>query len=220
MEACPPGHSSFRAGRQAGRRWKRPLDLTVGVIATLALLPLLAVVGVVIRLDSPGPVFFRQERVGQDGTRFRIWKFRSMRHNSADARHREAAAAWFSAIPTNGHYKSLDDPRITRVGRFIRRTNIDELPQLLNVISGDMSLVGPRPAIAYELDLYLPWYFERQSVKPGMTGLWQVSDREAVSAGDMMAMDVRYVRECSPWLDLKILVQTVPALVGHRTVMG
>ena len=103
---------------------------------------------------------------------------------------------------------------MTRVGRFLRRTSLDELPQLFNVLRGDMSLVGPRPAIAYELEHYLPWYFERQMVKPGMTGLWQVSGRTELSAGEMMALDVRYVREAGLGLDLKILALTVPALLG------
>jgi lipopolysaccharide/colanic/teichoic acid biosynthesis glycosyltransferase len=215
MEACPAGGAVVRRDR-----WKRPFDLLVGAAATLAFLPVIALLAVLIRLDSRGPVFFRQERIGIDGARFRIWKFRSMYHDNADAAHRAAAAAWFAAQPTNGHYKSLDDPRITRVGRFIRRTNLDELPQLFNVLSGDMSLVGPRPAIGYELEHYLPWYFERQRVKPGMTGLWQISRRETVSAQDMMALDVRYVRERSLRLDCMILVRTVPALVGRQAELA
>jgi lipopolysaccharide/colanic/teichoic acid biosynthesis glycosyltransferase len=210
VEACPPDQAV-----QADGRWKRPFDLLIGSGATLVLLPVILLLALVIRLDSPGPVFFRQERVGRDGTTFRMWKFRSMRHKSADAVHREAAAAWFASRPTNGRYKSLGDPRITRVGRFIRRTSLDELPQLFNVLSGEMSLVGPRPAIPYELPHYAAWYFERQRVKPGMTGLWQVSGRESVSAADMMALDVRYVREHSLWLDFKILAHTVPALMGR-----
>jgi lipopolysaccharide/colanic/teichoic acid biosynthesis glycosyltransferase len=212
MEVCPPRQSVLLTGR-----WKRPLDVLVGTGATVALLPVFALLALLIRLDSPGPVFFRQSRVGQDGAPFRMWKFRSMYHDSADVEHRAAAAAWFAAQPTNGQYKSLSDPRITRVGRFIRRTSLDELPQLFNVLRGEMSLVGPRPAIDYELEHYLPSYFERQRVKPGMTGLWQVSGRESVAAKDMMALDIRYVRECTLLLDFKILFWTVPALLGRRT---
>jgi len=189
--------------RQRQVSWKRPFDLVVGVSATLLLLPLLAVLAVLVKADSPGPILFRQERVGLDGARFKMWKFRSMRHNSDERTHRAA-----------GPYKSLADSRVTRVGRFLRRTSLDELPQLFNVLRGDMSLVGPRPAIAYELEHYLPWYFERQMVKPGMTGLWQVSGRTELSAGEMMALDVRYVREAGLGLDLKILALTVPALLG------
>ena len=182
--------------------------------------PLLAVLALLVRIDSPGPVFFRQERVGRDGVPFQMFKFRSMYHHSEDAAHRAAAAAWFSGRAVDGRYKSLADPRITRVGRVLRATSLDELPQLLNVLNGTMSLVGPRPAIAYELAYYEPWYFDRQRVKPGMTGLWQVSGRDRVSAETMMRLDLRYVRECSPWLDMKILTLTVPAMLGWTSSSG
>lgn len=199
-------------------RWKRPFDLVVGLAALVVLSPVFAILAVVIRIDSPGPVLFRQERVGLEGLRFRMWKFRSMYHKSDDLAHRAAAAAWFAATPVDGRYKSPSDPRVTRVGRFIRRTSIDELPQLFNVVRGEMSLVGPRPALGYELEHYRPWYFERQRLKPGMTGLWQVSGRTSVSAGEMMSLDVLYVRRASLGLDLKILLRTLPALLGrHRS---
>jgi lipopolysaccharide/colanic/teichoic acid biosynthesis glycosyltransferase len=195
--------------------WTRPLDLVAGAAATLVLSPVLACIALIVRLDSPGPVFFRQDRLGVNGRPFRIWKFRSMHHNNDDSPHRAAASAWFAAQPTDGGYKSRRDPRITRVGHLLRRTSLDELPQLFNVLSGEMSLVGPRPGIAYELEHYLPWYFERQRVKPGMTGLWQVSGRDHLSAEEMMRLDVRYVRDRTLWLDVKILVLTVPALLGR-----
>jgi lipopolysaccharide/colanic/teichoic acid biosynthesis glycosyltransferase len=226
MEACPPDSPrdarndllpDERAVSTMSRSdwWKRPLDLFVGMAATVALLPLIACLAAIVRLDSPGPVFFRQERLGRAGIPFRMWKFRSMHHDSDDGRHRAAASAWFAAQPAAGGYKTLADPRITRSGRFLRRTSLDELPQLFNVVRGEMSLVGPRPGIAYELSHYLPWYFERQRVKPGMTGLWQVSGRDRVSAQQMMTLDVRYVRERTLWLDFKILVLTLPALMGR-----
>jgi lipopolysaccharide/colanic/teichoic acid biosynthesis glycosyltransferase len=227
MEACPPGSPLESPQRDRGSnervvghlyssdRWTRPFDLILGAVATIALLPLIAFLAAMVRLDSRGPAFFRQERVGRDGVPFRMWKFRSMFHNSDDQRHRAAASAWFAAQPKGGAYKTLADPRITRVGRFLRRTSLDEVPQLFNVLAGEMSLVGPRPGIAYELEHYLPWYFERQRVKPGMTGLWQVSGRERVSAEAMMTLDVRYVRERTPWFDLKILILTPPALLGR-----
>jgi len=194
--------------------WKRPLDLVVGGSTTILLLPLLAVLAVLVKMDSKGPILFRQERVGLNGARFQMLKFRSMRHNSDERAHRASAMAWFAGQTAAGPYKSLADPRVTRVGRFLRRTSLDELPQLFNVLRGDMSLVGPRPAIEYELEHYLPWYYERQMVKPGMTGLWQVSGRTQLSAGEMMALDVRYVHEVGLGLDLKILALTVPALLG------
>jgi lipopolysaccharide/colanic/teichoic acid biosynthesis glycosyltransferase len=221
MEACPPdGRPELRihATRHANRLecwWKRPLDLLLGAVAALALSPLIVCLALLVRLESGSPVFFRQERIGQDGRPFRIWKFRSMYTDSDDHRHRVAASAWFAAQPTNGGYKPDGDPRVTPFGGFLRKTSLDELPQLFNVLSGDMSLVGPRPGIAYELDHYLPWYFERQAVKPGMTGLWQVSGRDRLSADAMMRLDVRYVRERTLWLDLKILTLTLPALMGR-----
>jgi len=196
-------------------RWKRPLDVILGVIALILLLPLMALLAILIRWDSAGPAFYRQERIGQDGTPFRIWKFRSMYLSSDDRNHREAAAVWFSGRDLPGRYKSERDPRITRMGWILRRTTLDELPQLFNVLKGEMSLVGPRPAIPYEVAFYQAWYFERQQVQPGMTGLWQVSGRDYLSAPEMMALDVKYVRECSPWLDLKILALTPVALAAH-----
>src|SRR6266436_5778897 len=131
--------------------WKRPYDLVLATIALLGALPLILCLALAVVLDSPGPAFFEQERVGLEGRRFRIWKLRSMRADCDQAVHRRAAARWFAGRAGSDGYKSLDDPRITRVGRLLRRTNLDELPQLLNVVKGDMSLVGPRPAIPYEL---------------------------------------------------------------------
>jgi lipopolysaccharide/colanic/teichoic acid biosynthesis glycosyltransferase len=122
------------------------------------------------------------------------------------------AEAWFRGEESVRGYKSIPDPRVTGVGRFLRRTSLDELPQLINVLRGEMTLVGPRPAIRYELDHYRPHYFKRQSVPPGITGLWQISRRDHLTAPEMMALDLRYAQECSPWLDLKILALTAPAL--------
>ena len=194
--------------------WKRPFDLVLGMIALLGALPIILCLAFAVVLDSPGPAFFGQERVGRDGVRFRIWKLRSMRADCDQAAHRRAAARWFTARPQGDGYKSLDDPRITRVGRLIRRTNLDELPQLFNIVRGDMSLVGPRPAIPYELAHYRSADFQRLSVPPGLTGLWQVSRRDRLSATEMMELDLRYVRQASPWLDLRILLMTVPAVLA------
>lgn len=195
--------------------WKRPLDLLVVGVSLPLVLPITGLIAVLIRLDTPGPIFYRQERVGQGGRTFRIWKFRSMYHGSTDREHKEAVDAWFAGTPSQGGYKSPRDPRVTRVGRWLRRTSLDELPQLFNVLAGEMSLVGPRPAIPYELEYYLPDHFQRFQVKPGMTGLWQVSGRDACSAEQMMWFDSVYLRKVSLALDLRILVFTVPALFGR-----
>jgi lipopolysaccharide/colanic/teichoic acid biosynthesis glycosyltransferase len=196
---------------------KRLLDVSLGVMLLILAVPLMLLIAIAIKLDSAGPVFYRQRRVGRGGELFDIWKFRSMHEGSDDRNHRDAAAAWFAGVAAPAGYKSHDDPRVTRIGRMLRRTSLDELPQLFNVIRGDMSLVGPRPAIPYELAYYLPPYFERQRVKPGVTGLWQVSGRDKLAAPQMMALDARYVREQSLPLDLKILVLTVPALLGRAS---
>lgn len=227
IDACPPGSSpeaqqqdapAAPAGRLTGAGggwWTRGFDLLIASAAVVVFLPVIGCLALLVRVDSNGPVLFRQERIGRGGVPFSMLKFRSMYHKSDDQRHRADASAWFAAQPTSGSYKTLSDPRITRVGRFLRKTSLDELPQLFNVLRGEMSVVGPRPGIAYELDHYLPWYFERQRVNPGITGLWQVSGREKVSANAMMTLDVRYVRERTPWLDLKIVLFTVPALLGR-----
>jgi len=194
--------------------WKRPLDLVLGTIALLGALPVILCLALAVVLDSPGPAFFRQERVGRHGRRFRMWKLRSMQADCDQAAHRHAAARWFAGRPMGDGCKSLDDPRITRLGRLLRRSNLDELPQLINVVKGELSLVGPRPAIPYELDHYRSADFQRLSVPPGLTGLWQVSRRDRLSATEMMDLDLRYVREASPWLDLRILFMTVPAVLS------
>jgi lipopolysaccharide/colanic/teichoic acid biosynthesis glycosyltransferase len=145
-----------------------------------------------------------------------MWKLRTMRAGCEQATHRGAAAEWFRGGATGGSYKTLGDPRITRLGRWIRRFDLDELPQLFNVLRGDMSLVGPRPAIPYELSLYQPAYFRRLAVPPGITGLWQVSGRARLSGPEMMELDLRYVRDASPWLDLLVLARTGAAVLDGR----
>lgn len=198
----------------AGGLRKRVLDIAVAAPAVVLLSPLFLLVAAAVKAESRGPVLFRQERVGLDGSRFSMLKFRSMRADASQQAHLADAAAWFAGTPTDKAYKSIRDPRITRIGRVLRGTSVDELPQLLNVLRGEMSLVGPRPAIPYELDYYKGWYYQRLAARPGMTGLWQVSGRELRSAAEMMDLDVRYVRSCSLRLDLLVIVLTVPALFG------
>lgn len=192
------------------------MDLVLGGGTLLVMLPIMLLIALVIALDSGRPIFFRQVRIGRHGKPFVMYKFRSMRLDSNDEAHRAAAVAWFGGMPAPRGYKLREDRRITRVGRFLRAASLDELPQLINVLRGDMSLVGPRPAIPYELSLYEESFFERQEVRPGITGLWQVKGRDVVPAAEMMALDCRYVKELSPALDLKILLLTLPAVLGFR----
>jgi lipopolysaccharide/colanic/teichoic acid biosynthesis glycosyltransferase len=194
--------------------WKRPLDVLLSGALLLVLSPLIGVLALLIRLEGHGPAFYRQERVGLDGRLFTIFKLRTMLVDNDQNEHRQVAAKWFAGVSSSNGYKSLDDPRITRLGRVLRRLSLDEIPQLFNVVRGDMSLVGPRPAIPYELKHYAAEYFERQTVPPGITGLWQVKGRDQLSAVEMMAFDLRYVQEASLWLDLKILVMTAPAVLA------
>ena len=194
--------------------WKWPFDLIISGILLVVLSPLMAYLALLVRADSPGPAFYRQDRIGRHGKHFRIWKFRSMHVNSDPAQHHVIAAAWFAADDSARGYKSQRDPRVTRVGRFLRQTSLDELPQLINVLRGEMSLVGPRPAIPYELAYYIPEYFERQKLLPGITGLWQVHRRDRLSADEMMSLDLKYLRDCSLWLDIQIVALTIPALLA------
>jgi lipopolysaccharide/colanic/teichoic acid biosynthesis glycosyltransferase len=194
--------------------WKRPLDVTLSGAILVVSAPLLAALTLLVRLESRGPALYRQERVGLDGQLFTMFKLRTMLCNNDENQHRQVAANWFAGVSTSNGYKAPDDPRVTRVGRVLRRLSIDEVPQLLNVVRGDMSLVGPRPAIPYELKHYTREYFERQTVPPGITGLWQVMGRDQLSAREMMELDLQYVRQASPWLDLKILAMTGPAVLA------
>jgi lipopolysaccharide/colanic/teichoic acid biosynthesis glycosyltransferase len=205
---------------RASLRWKRPLDVAISAAVLLLSAPLLAVLALLLKLESPGPAFFRQERVGYLGRRFEIWKLRTMYIENDERAHRRAAASWFSGLENGKGYKTLSDSRITPIGRFLRRTSLDEIPQMLNVLRGEMSVVGPRPAIPYELDLYEPEYFCRQEVPPGITGLWQVSGRERLSAKRMMELDLEYVRRASLWMDLKIMLLTGPAVVSSFLKIG
>jgi lipopolysaccharide/colanic/teichoic acid biosynthesis glycosyltransferase len=171
----------------------------------------MAVIAAVIKLTSPGPVLFRQTRVGRDGHTFEMLKYRSM-YEGADARKREL-------LPRNeadGLFKIADDPRITRVGRFLRRTSLDELPQLFNVLRGQMSLVGPRPLVLDEDRRVEGWYRRRLYLTPGMTGDWQVFGAARIPLREMVTIDYLYVSNWSLWADIKILLRTIPCVVGRR----
>ncbi len=201
------------AGSETGRGYalKRCLDVVGAVVAICLLSPLMLLVAAAISLGSPGPVIFRQTRLGKGGKPFTFYKFRSMRIDSDDRVHRQFVASLIKDGQAEGAtYKLHADPRITRIGRLIRKTSIDELPQFFNVLKGDMSLVGPRPPIPYETVHYQSWHLRRiLSIKPGITGLWQVDGRSRVTFSEMVRMDLRYIHDCSLLLDLKILVKTV-----------
>ena len=214
--AAPPGGLMTLAGRAstlAYQLFKRAVDVFASGMALLILLPFLPLVAIVIRMDSPGPVFFSQTRVGAGGRHFRCWKLRSM-FTDAEARKRELEQQ--NEMAGGVIFKIKRDPRITRVGRFIRKASIDELPQLWNVFIGDMSLVGPRPAVPAEVAKYSPYERCRLSVKPGITCLWQVSGRSDLPFDKQVQLDVLYARTPSLLRDLKILVLTVPAVLLAR----
>lgn len=203
-------------------RIKRAMDIAGSALMLLLCLPLFLVIAVLIKVSSRGPVLFRQVRIGQYGRHFTFLKFRSMHANNDPSVHREyvtrliAGEADHISLAANGErvYKIANDKRITRVGAFLRKTSLDELPQFLNVLWGDMSLVGPRPPLPYELAAYQTWHRRRVlQVKPGITGLWQVTGRSHVRFDDMVRLDLRYAMSWSPWLDLKILLRTPGAVI-------
>jgi lipopolysaccharide/colanic/teichoic acid biosynthesis glycosyltransferase len=192
----------------------RALDLVATLALVLLLAPLLILIALIIKLDSPGPVLFRQQRVGRGRRNFLVAKFRTMQHGADHDVHRDYMLALIeSGTPAP---KLAGDARVTRFGAFLRRTSLDELPQLWNVLRGEMSLVGPRPPIPYEVDHYPPHWFERFLVKPGVTGLWQVSGRSEVSLEEMIELDVDYARRRSVLLNVWILLRTIPAVLSQR----
>ena len=199
----------------------RALDLIAAAALLAALLPLLACVALAIRIDSRGRVIFRQRRVGQGGRPFTVNKFRTMRSDVDHEKHRTFVLGLITSDARDADsdapfFKMSADDRITRVGRFLRKSSLDELPQLWNVLVGEMSLVGPRPAIPYEVEHYPAHWFGRLAVKPGMTGLWQVSGRSKLTLEEMIRLDVEYARNRSLWLNVKILFRTIPAVLFAR----
>lgn len=191
---------------------KRLVDVLLASLGLIAALPVWLVIATAVKLDSPGPAIFVQERVGRDGRRFRFFKFRSM---YIDAEHRLAEFQLANEVE-GPVFKMRNDPRVSRVGGFLRRTSLDELPQLINVLKGDMSLVGPRPPLPNEVAQYRPSDLVRLSVKPGLTCLWQINGRSNVSFDEWMEYDREYVRNMSLWLDLSILARTVGAVLSMR----
>ncbi len=185
---------------------KRVMDLVVASIGLLLGWPILLLIALAIKHDSPGPVLFRQERVGKNYRRFTIYKFRSMRVSAEEELKSLKEVVESDEIT----FKMRDDPRVTRVGRFLRRFSLDELPQLINILKGDMSMVGPRPPIPAEVEQYQPWHLKRLTVPPGLTGMWQVSGRSELTFDEMVLLDLYYIEHWSPWLDVAIMVRTIP----------
>jgi len=201
-------------------RAKRLLDIGFTLLIVPLILLVGAVVAVLIRLDSRGPILYRQKRVGRNGVEFEMLKFRSMYVTADDAVHREAITQYMHGETLNDDshapYKVGIDPRITRIGKFIRKTSIDELPQFWNVLRGQMTLVGPRPPVPYEVELYKPHDWLRLSGKPGLTGPWQVYGRSKVTFQEMIEMDVAYLQRQSLWEDLRLIMLTVPVMLLAR----
>jgi lipopolysaccharide/colanic/teichoic acid biosynthesis glycosyltransferase len=217
-----PDLSSADNARRFLSGMKRMMDIVGSVLALIICAPAFLVIALAIKASSNGPVFFRQQRVGQYGKRFTFLKFRSMYMDNDPSVHKEYVlkliAGQADPKPLNGNgeavYKLTNDERVTRAGALLRRTSLDELPQFVNVLKGDMSLVGPRPAVPYEVAAYQTWHRRRVAeVKPGITGLWQVNGRSRVKFDEMVRLDLRYAKSWSPWLDIKILMRTPRAVV-------
>ncbi len=204
-------------GRSSGRgilymATKRITDVLVAILLLILFLPIIPVVVLLIKLDSKGPVLFKQKRVGKNGKEFDFFKFRSMVHG--------AERIIGSLKPLSGVdgpvFKLKEDPRITKVGSFLRRSSLDELPQLINVLKGDMSIVGPRPNLPSEVCHYLPWQRKRLDVTPGITCFWQITGRSHIGFEEWMRLDLEYIRQRSLSTDLKIMLKTVPAIIARK----
>jgi len=203
---------------------KRALDIAASALLLFVLAPVLILIAALVKLKSPGPVFFRQSRVGEHGRPFTMLKFRTMRVNADSAIHKEFVSQLINgSSPAGGDgakeapFKIVNDPRVTSIGHLLRKTSLDELPQLWNVLRGDMSLVGPRPPLPYEVEQYKPWHYRRVlEAKPGITGLWQVSGRSRTTFDDMVRLDLRYAKNQSAWADIRILLATPRAVISGK----
>jgi lipopolysaccharide/colanic/teichoic acid biosynthesis glycosyltransferase len=237
LEQCPPpildpdgrassdpASSSTPPGRQVGRALSvagRLIDIAVAGTVLLVLSPMLVMIALLIRRGSPGPALFAQERLGRERVPFSLLKFRTMRCDASEDLHREYVQTLIAARPDESHdglYKLTVDHRITPLGRVLRSWSLDEIPQLINVLRGEMALVGPRPVIAYEAEVYPASYMGRFAVTPGLTGLWQVSGRNERTYDEMIQFDLDYAAQRSLRLDLKILLRTIPVVLRRRGV--
>jgi len=237
---CP--RQALSVGRRLGQTWyfaaKRVLDVVIVLISALFIVPILIVIGLAIKIDSPGPIFFTQERIRSrrrkiDGEwrwefePFTFYKLRTMQPSTDVTLHRDYIAAYIASdekamaelrhgADDIGTYKLTSDPRVTRFGRLLRKTSLDEIPQVWNVLKGDMSLVGPRPPIRYEFELYEEYQSQRLASVPGITGWWQVNGRAETSFEEMVQLDIEYINRQSVRFDLKILFLTIPAVISRR----
>lgn len=214
---------THRAPGRLGPVAKRALDVVGSAALLLAVAPIMLTIAALVKMTSRGPVFFRQQRIGEQGRPFSMLKFRTMRVDAGHDIHQQFVAQYIQGQMTAGDatsnaapiFKIVADPRVTRVGHFLRRSSLDELPQFWNVLRGEMSLVGPRPPLPYEVKIYKPWHWRRVlEAKPGITGLWQVNGRSRTTFDDMVRLDIRYARDQSVWMDVRILLATPRAVVS------
>lgn len=191
---------------------KRTFDIICSIVTLIILSPILLIISMLIKIESPGPVIFMQERVGINKKTFKMYKFRSMVANAE-----ELKCKLVEKNERNGPmFKMKNDPRVTRIGRFIRKTSIDELPQLINILKGEMSFVGPRPSLPDEVNQFEPWMLKRLVVRPGLTCYWQVGGRDKIDYIDWMKLDIKYVDERNIWVDLKLIFKTFFVLLGDK----
>ncbi|MBN2185768.1 MAG: sugar transferase [Candidatus Krumholzibacteriota bacterium] len=192
--------------------FKRIADIINACLILLLFLPIIPVLVILVKLDSKGPILFKQKRIGKDGREFDFYKFRSMKHGSENV---IGVLRPLSGVD-GPIFKLKEDPRVTRVGRFLRRSSLDELPQLLNVLKGDMSIVGPRPNLPSEVAHYLPWQKKRLEVTPGITCFWQIAGRSHIGFQEWMRLDLEYIRKRSLTTDFKIMLKTIPAVIARK----
>ncbi|MGL4742037.1 MAG: sugar transferase [Sarcina sp.] len=191
---------------------KRIIDIIGAIAGLIVLFPIYIIVGIIIKIDSKGPIIFSQERVGKNGNIFKMYKFRSMVVNAEELKERLAK----QNERKGPMFKIKEDPRVTKIGKFIRKTSIDELPQLINILKGDMSIVGPRPSLPKEVAQFESWMKERLDVKPGLTCFWQVQGRDDIPFREWMELDIKYVRERTLLLDIKLILKTFTVLLGDK----
>jgi lipopolysaccharide/colanic/teichoic acid biosynthesis glycosyltransferase len=211
MELVPIQHPNILLIRRNYQITKRIFDIVLCILALPVVLVVTGLIAIAIWIDNPGPIFFRQMRTGKGGQRFAMFKFRTMVTNAEELK--EKLAHLNELTPPD--FKISHDPRVTKVGRILRKTSLDELPQVFNVLQGDMSLVGPRPT-SFDVSTYSLWHTERLEVMPGITGLWQVSGRSDVDFDERLRLDVEYIERQSLWLDIQILVKTITAVFDQR----